>query len=76
MQQVVGLNGNAVIQCISYSKPRWQFSGGPVPSNALVDLNIIILLNVTAENGGGYECKGTTDSGLEFWATSTLYVAG
>jgi len=76
MQQVVEHSGNAVIQCISFTQPRWKFFGGQAaPSNAIIDVNVVLLTNVVVENGGVYECKGTTDNGLKFWATSTVYVA-
>ena len=74
--QGVEYGGKVFISCYSANQIRWTFNDGPLPCNAMEDLNYIRILFASDNHIGHYQCYGTLNNGTKFKEEATVYVGG
>jgi len=69
------LGDNVVFDCLSTSRTTWTFHNQTLPVNAgVVNSTSLVISSITLDNGGSYECMGTTEARETFYARAYLKV--
>ena len=68
--------GIIVITCVSFTNPRWSFNDGSLPYNAVIQNVTLHIERAELVNNGYYECEGTTENNIIFYARGKVTVKG
>ena len=73
---VLGENEKITLQCNSLDKPTWSKENGTIREIHRRMYYYLLLINVTEEDSGIYNCEGHLNDGAYFEASAEVLVGG